>query len=203
MIKDAIAKTRRERLEPFRRCRSRLRFQVDHSRHLEASVCSRCTAPLFARRRGQAETEFVPVRLHNHGTGGRKCGEGRGAPDWLCRLDRHTVSPHTRPRWPLHRASCRLPPFKTRLNTFPSFTPECRSQASRSSLLHDGTGIVRSRFPLPIKLTMTQRPSLDCNCSRFKPTTSERRSPHPNSNPSIAPSLQPRRLVLDAAFTSS
>jgi hypothetical protein len=47
-------------------------------------------------------------------------------------------------------------PFKTRLNTFPSLTPECRSHASRSSLLHDGTGTVRSRFPFPTKLTMTQ-----------------------------------------------
>ena len=79
---------------------------------------------------------------------------------------------------------------KTRLNTFHSLTPERRSQALRSSSLHDGTGAVRSRFPFPIKLTMTQRRSLDCNWSRFKPTISERRSPHPNSNPSISPSTR-------------
>ena len=74
MIKDAIAK-RRERLEFFRRCRSPLKFQVDHSRHHEASVCCRCTVPLFAWRHDQAETESVPVPLHKRGTGGRKCAD--------------------------------------------------------------------------------------------------------------------------------
>src|ERR1019366_3218695 len=97
-------------------------------------------------------------------------------------------------------ASCRVPPFKTRLNTLPSHTPECRSQASTSSLHHDGTGTVLGRPPLPTKSTMTQWPSLDCSCSRLKPTTSERRNPHPSSSPSIAPSLQPTRFF-DVAFT--
>src|ERR1700730_8510344 len=105
MIKNAIAKIpTRERLEPFRRCRSRPKFQVDHSRHLEASVCCRCTVPLFARRRGQAETEFVPVLLPNHGTGGRKCDEGHEVQNWLCQLDwtslhriPNNIGSHTRP----------------------------------------------------------------------------------------------------------
>jgi hypothetical protein len=35
----------------FKRCRLRPKFQVDHSPHLEASVCFRCTAPLFAQKR--------------------------------------------------------------------------------------------------------------------------------------------------------
>src|SRR5271165_1259933 len=51
---------------------------------------------------------------------------------------------------------CTIPPFRTCLNTLPSVTPECRSQASTSSLDHDGTGTVRSRAPLPTKFTMTQ-----------------------------------------------
>ena len=92
MINDAIAKIpRKERQEPFR-CRSRPKFQVDHSRHLEASACFRCTVLLFALRRGQEETGSVPVRLHNHDTGGRKCAEGREVPHWLCRLDGHIAS---------------------------------------------------------------------------------------------------------------
>ena len=181
----------------------RLKFQVDRSPHLEASVCSRCTAPWSAQKHGQGETESVPVLLHNHGKGARKCGEDRGVPDCLCRPAGRIASPRTRLRWLSRQLLVAFPPFKTRLNTFPSLTPERRSQALRSSSLHDGTGTVRRRFPFPIKLTMTQRPSLDCNWSRFKPTTSERRSPHPNSNPSIAPSLQPRRLSFEAALTSS
>ena len=100
-------------------------------------------------------------------------------------------------------ASCRFPTFETLLNTLPSSTPECRSHTSRSCLDHDGTGTVRSLLPLPIKSTMTQRPSRTCNCSSVNPTTSERRNPQPRSNPTIAPSRQPRRFVFDAAFTSS
>src|SRR5271163_4792059 len=152
----------------------RLKFQVDHSPNLEASVCFRCTAPWSAQKCGQEETESVPVRLHNHGTRARKCGEDRGVPNCLCRPAGRIASPRTRLRC-CHASFLSHSPFKTRLNTFPSVTPECRSQASRSSLLHDGTGTVRSRFPFPTKLTMTQCPSLDCNWSRLKPTTSERR----------------------------
>jgi hypothetical protein len=66
-----------------------LKFQGDHSPHLETSVCCQYTFPLFTRRRGQAKTESVPVHLYNHGTVGRKCAEARGVPDWLCQLDRH------------------------------------------------------------------------------------------------------------------
>lgn len=110
MIKDAIAKIpRRERQEPFRRCRSRPKFQVDHSRHLEASACFRCTVLLFALRRGQEETGSVPVRLHNHDTGGRKCAEGREVPHWLCQLDGHIASPHTKPRWLSHQLLVAFP----------------------------------------------------------------------------------------------
>src|ERR1700723_3803493 len=120
MIKNAIAKIpTRERLEPFRRCRSRPKFQVDHSRHLEASVCCRCTVPLFARRRGQAETEFVPVLLHNHGTGGRKCDEGHEVPNWLCQLDWHIASPHTKQHWLSHRLLVAFPPSKPAKIPFP------------------------------------------------------------------------------------
>src|ERR1019366_1739966 len=100
MIKDAIANIpKRPRLKLFRRCRLRPKFQVDHSPHLETSVCFRCTVPWFAQRRGQGETESVPVRLHNHDTGGRKCGEDHGVPDRLYRPVRRTASPHTRLRW--------------------------------------------------------------------------------------------------------
>jgi len=162
MIKDVIIRiANRQRLKPFRRRRMRLKFQVDHSPHLEASVCFRCTAPWSAQMRGQGETESVPVRLHNHGTGAHKCGEDRGVTDCLCRPAGRTASPRTRLRWLSRQLLVAFPPFKTRLNTFPSLTPEFRSQASRSSLLHDGTGTVRSRFPFPTKLAMTQRPSLD------------------------------------------
>jgi len=57
-----------------------------------------------------------------------------------CRAHRFTAYQTTLAVTP---ASCRIPPFKTRLNTFPSLTPERRSQALRSSSLHDGTGTVR------------------------------------------------------------
>ena len=62
-----------QRLKPFRRCRMRLKFQVDRSPHLEASVCYRCTPRWSAQKRDRAETESVPVRLHNHGTCARLC----------------------------------------------------------------------------------------------------------------------------------
>ena len=88
-----------------------------------------------------------------------------------------------------------IPPFKTRLNTLPSLTPECWSHASRSCLDHEGSGTVRSRRPLPIKSTITQRRSRVCNWSSVNPTTSERRNPQPRSSPTIAPSRQPRRSV--------
>src|SRR5271165_210010 len=100
-------------------------------------------------------------------------------------------------------ASCRFPDFETLLNTRPSLTPDWESHASSSCLDHGGTGTVLSRLPLPIKSTMTQRPSRICNCSTVNPTTSERRNPQPRSNPTIAASLQPRRSVFEAAFTSS
>jgi hypothetical protein len=100
-------------------------------------------------------------------------------------------------------ASCGFPTFETLLNTLPSLTPDCPSHASRSWLGHDGTGTVHSRLPLPIKSTMTQRPSRVCSCSSVNPTTSERRNPHPRSSPRIAPSRQPRRSVFEAAFTNS
>lgn len=84
------------RLKRFRRCRMRLKFQVDHSPHLGASVCFRCSALWSAQKRGQGETESVPVRLHNHGTGACKFGEDRGVPDFLCRPAERTASPRTR-----------------------------------------------------------------------------------------------------------
>src|SRR6202167_2994294 len=60
-------------LETFKRSHLRPRSRVDHSLHPEVFVCSRCSAQLFGQKRGQAETESVPVRLLNRGTGGRKC----------------------------------------------------------------------------------------------------------------------------------
>jgi hypothetical protein len=98
-------------VKPFRQRRMRLKFQVGHSPHLEASVCFRCTAPWSAQKRAQGETESLPVRLHNHGTGARKCGEDRGGPDCLCRLAGRTVSPRTISIWIGKRAapSGRLP----------------------------------------------------------------------------------------------
>ena len=63
-----------KRLKRFRRCRMGLKFQADHSPHLEASVCFRYTAPWSAQKRGRGETESVPVRLYSRGTGVRKCG---------------------------------------------------------------------------------------------------------------------------------
>jgi hypothetical protein len=138
-------------------------------------------------------------------------GAGRGAQlrrrSWGARLSIPACSAHRftayQTTFAVTPASCRAPFFKTRLNTFPSHTRECRSQASTSSLHHDGTGTVLSRPPLPTKSTMTQWPSLVCSCSRLKPTTSERRNPHPSSSPSIAPSLQPREFFFEVALTSS
>jgi len=73
-------------------------------------------------------------------------------------------------------ASCRFPSLETLLNTRPSLTPECESHASSNCLDHGGTGTVLSRLPLPIKSTMTQRPSRICSWSSVNPTTSERRN---------------------------
>jgi hypothetical protein len=204
MTQHAIANITRYCAGPiFKPCHLRPKFQVDHLPHLEASVCFRRTAPLFVQKRGQAETEFVRVRRRNHGSGGRKYDEDRGVPSWLCRLLTGT-SLHRIPDYVgVTPASCRVPPFKTGLNTFPSLTPECQTQASTSSLHRDGTGTVRSRPPLPTKSTITQWLSLDCSWLSLKPATSERRNPHPSSNPRIAPSLQPRRFVFEAAFTRS
>lgn len=95
-------------LEAFKRSHLRPRFRVDHSLHPEVFVCSRCSAQLFGQTRGQAETESVPVRLLNRGTGGRKYGEGRVAPGCLYRLVRRTASPRTRLRLPSH---LRVAPF--------------------------------------------------------------------------------------------
>src|SRR5271157_155194 len=95
-------------LEAFKRSHLQPRSRVDHSLHPEVFVCSRCSAQLFGQKRGQAETESVPVRLLNRGTGGRKCGEGRVAPGCLCRLVRRTASPRTRLRLPSH---LRVAPF--------------------------------------------------------------------------------------------
>ena len=53
--------------------------------------------------------------------------------------------------------------FRNSSKTRPSVTPECESQASSNSLDHDGTGTVRSRLPLPIKSTITQRTSRVCS----------------------------------------
>ena len=60
-------------------------------------------------------------------------------------------------------ASCSFPNLETLLNIRPSLTPECRSQASTSCLDHAGTGTVRSRLPLPIRSTITHRPSRVCS----------------------------------------
>src|SRR6266436_9249551 len=112
MIKDDIANIAKWPAKPFRRCRLQLKFQVDHSPHLEASVCFRCTAPWSAQKRDRGETESVPVRLHNHGTGARKCGEDRGVPDCLCRPAGRTASPRTRRHWLSRQLLVAFPPSK-------------------------------------------------------------------------------------------
>jgi hypothetical protein len=94
MIKDAIANIpKRQRPKLFSRCGLRPKSQGDRSPHLEASVCSRCTAPWSAQKHGQGETESVPVPLHNHGKGARKCGEDRGVRLFMpaCRAHRFTA----------------------------------------------------------------------------------------------------------------
>src|SRR5271166_5769067 len=144
-------------LETFKRSHLRPRSRVDHSLHPEVFVCSRCSAQLFGQKRGQAETESVPVRLLNRGTGGRKCGEDRARLFMpACPAHRFTAYQTT---FAVTPEGCTIPPFRSCLNTLPSVTPECRSHASTSSLDQDGTGTVRSRAPLPTKFTMTQRPS--------------------------------------------
>jgi len=76
MIKDAIANNlKRPGPSRFKRCCSRQKSRGDRSPRLAASACCQYTVPLFAQRRGQAETGSVPVRLQSCGTGGRKCGE--------------------------------------------------------------------------------------------------------------------------------
>jgi len=128
----------------------------------------------------------------------RSCGARFAMP--ACRAHRLTAYQTTLAVTP---ASCRFPFFETLLNTLPWLTPECTSHASRSCLDHDGTGTVRSRLPLPFKSRMTHRPSRICSWSTVSPTTSERRNPHPRNNPRIAPSRQPRKSVVEAAFTNS
>jgi hypothetical protein len=71
--------------------------------------------------------------------------EGRFSFDsrWLTYFSYETGRPgaalhRTTIRWLSHRLLCRCSPFKTRLKTLPSLTPECRTQASTSSLHHDG-----------------------------------------------------------------
>jgi hypothetical protein len=72
-IKDAIVNiAQRPATETFQAVSAATEFRVYHSPHLEASVCFRYTAPLFEQKRGQAKTESVRVRLHDHGTGGRR-----------------------------------------------------------------------------------------------------------------------------------
>src|SRR5208282_2222136 len=148
MIKDAIANSpNRLRLKLSKRSHPRPRSRVDHSLHPEVFVCSRRSAQLFGQKRGQAETESVPVRLLNRGTGGaqvrrRSCGARLFIP--ACPAHRFTAYQTT---FAVTPEGCTIPPFRTCLNTLPSVTPECRSQASTSSLDHDGTGTVRSRAP--------------------------------------------------------
>jgi hypothetical protein len=79
-------------------------IQVDHSLHLEASVCFPCTARWSAQKRGRGETESAPVRLHKRGIGGRKSCEDRGVPDYRCRPAGRTALPRTRLRWLSARA---------------------------------------------------------------------------------------------------
>jgi len=103
--------------------RARLKFRVDHLRHLEAYVCFGCTAPSSAQKHGQGETEPVPVHLQNYGhrraqVRRRSWGAKLAMPAWLAH--RFTVYQTTLAVTP---ASCRFPPFKTRLNTLPSLTP--------------------------------------------------------------------------------
>jgi hypothetical protein len=82
----------------------------------------------------------------------RSWGARLGMP--ACRAHRLTAYQTT---FAVTLASCRFPTFETLLNTRPSLTPECESHLSSNCFDHAGTGTVRSRLPLPIKSTMTQR----------------------------------------------
>jgi len=143
--------------------------------------------------------EFAAAIMAESGTGATKVVGARFAMP-ACRAHRLTAYQTT---FAVTPASCRFPTFETLLNTRPSLTPGCESHASNNCFDHDGTGTVRSRLPLPIRSTMTQRSSRICSCSSVNSTTSERRNPQPRSRPTIAPSRQPRRSVFEAAFTSS
>jgi hypothetical protein len=70
--------------ETFQAMSHATEIRVDHSLHLEASVCFRCTAPWSAQKRDRGETESVPVPLHNHGTISREdfeaCATGLYSP---------------------------------------------------------------------------------------------------------------------------
>jgi hypothetical protein len=147
------------------------------------AFCSFCLLPMYrslsAPKRGQAKIESVRVRRCNRGRVGRRCAERSwgarfGMP--ACRAHRLTAYQTT------FRGHARfLSPSRFRNSSeYSSLAdPRSESHASSSWLDHDGTGTVRRRLPLPIKSTMTQRPSRICSCSSVNPTTSERRNPQP------------------------
>jgi len=68
MIKDAIANIKKwPAPETVQAVSDATEIPSRSFTHLGASVCFRCTAPLFGQKRGEGETESVPIRLHNHG----------------------------------------------------------------------------------------------------------------------------------------
>jgi hypothetical protein len=74
-----------------------------------------------------------------------------------------------------------LPPLLTGLNTQPLVNPAAVIQRSTAALAKDGIGTDRTRPPLPVMSTITQRPSRYWMCSSVRDAASSPRSPVPMS----------------------
>jgi hypothetical protein len=143
-------------------------------------------------RRGQAETESVPVLRPPNGitcTGAAQvmgskvpdAGTLRGPfHDVPNRLGRDSITPDI------------LQPTTRQKITPPSMAAAV-VHSSTARFAHTGTGTVRMCFPLPIRSAITQCSSRTWRSSILRPTSSARRSPHPMSSARIARSRLPRR----------
>ena len=69
---------------------------------------------------------------------------------------------------------------------FPSPIPAATVHSSSARFAHSGIGTVRMCPPLPIKSTMAQCSCRFCTSLISNPTNSDRRSPQPKSNASMA-----------------
>jgi hypothetical protein len=123
--------------------RLRPKFQADHSPHLETSVCFRCTVRCSHRGVAKKRLSLFQFAFTNMAQAGGRTAKVVGRQIVYACLFGASLHRRTRLRW-LSHSGCSIPPFKCRM-----------IQASTSSLHHDGTGTVRSRAPLPTKLTMT------------------------------------------------